>query len=86
MLITGQGSGVSNLSEVPEDGEEVGVETTFAEYLKVEIQNVSDSGNTFQGIAKHEIYEGDIDDQELIVDHGDLIEFSQPKIYAIHRG
>jgi hypothetical protein len=86
MIITGQSTGTPNTSKVPEKGEEVGVETTFSEYLKVEINSINDEGNIFQGTAKHEVFEGDIGEQELIVKHGEMVEFSQPKIYAIHRG
>ena len=73
------------MSRLPEDGEEVGVETDFAEYVIVKIHSSMDFGNTYHGAAKHHVYKGPPGDMELIVDQGELIEFSHSKIYAIHR-
>lgn len=85
VLITGSGSGKVNMSRLPENGEEVGVETDFAEYVRIEIHSCTDYGNTCHGEAKHHVYEGPPGDMELIIDNGELIEFSHSKIYVIHR-
>lgn len=86
VLITGGIRGTVNMSRLPEVGEEVGVETEFAEYMRVEIHATKDYGNTCHGEAKHHVYKGEPGGLELVVDKGDLIEFSHSKIYAIHRG
>lgn len=85
VLITGSGSGTVNMSRLPENGEEVGVETDFAEYVKVKIHSSTNYGNTCHGEVMHHVYKGPPGDMELIVDNGELIEFSHSKIYAIHR-
>ncbi len=74
------------MSRLPENGEVVGVETDFAEYVKVEIHSTTNYGNTCQGETKHHVYKGPPGDMDLIVDNGELIEFSHSKIYVIHRG
>lgn len=86
VMITGSGSGTINMSRLPEIGEVVGVETDFAEYVKLEIHSTTNFGNTCHGVAKHHVYKGPPGDMELIVDNGELIEFSHSKIYVIHRG
>ena len=58
VMIIGAGSGMVNMSRLPEDGEVVGVETDFAEYVKVEIHSTMDYGNTCHGVAKHHVYKG----------------------------
>ncbi len=85
-MITGAGSGEVNMSRLPDDGEVVGIETDFAEYVQVEIHSSKDFGNTCHGAVKHHVYKGPPGDMELIIDDGELIEFSHSKIYAIHRG
>jgi hypothetical protein len=85
VLITGSGSGTVNMSRLPENGEEVGVETDFAEYVKVEIHSSTDFGNRCHGEVKHHVYKGSPGDMELIVDNGEWVEFSHSKIYVIHR-
>jgi hypothetical protein len=81
VMIIGAESGTVNMSRLPEDGEVVGVETDFSEYVQVEIHSTMDFGNTCHGATKHHVFKG----SELIVDNGELIEFSHSKIYAIHR-
>ncbi len=76
---------MSALSEIPESGEKVGVKTLFKEYLRVEVHSVIDGGKICQGAAKHYLYKGAIGDMELVIDNGELIEFSRSKIYGIHR-
>jgi hypothetical protein len=84
-MIIGAGSGMVSMSRLPENGEVVGVETDFSQYIQVEIHSSLDYGNTCHGTAKHHVYKGPPGDMELIVDNGELIEFSHSKIYAIHR-
>lgn len=85
VMITGAESGKVSLSRLPEDGEEVGVETDFAEYVRVKIHSSMDFGNTCHGASLDHVYKGPPGEMELIVDKGALIEFSHSKIYAIHR-
>jgi hypothetical protein len=86
VVITGAASGKVNMSRLPDDGEEVGVETDFAEYVRIEIHASHDYGNTCHGAAKDHVYKGPPGNMELIIDKGELLEFSHSKIYAIHRG
>lgn len=81
VLITGAESGKVNMSRLPDDGEVVGIETDFAEYIEVKIHSTSNFGNTCHGATKHHVVKG----SEIIIDDGELIEFSHSKIYAIHR-
>ncbi|AGF79307.1 hypothetical protein UWK_02776 [Desulfocapsa sulfexigens DSM 10523] len=86
VMITGSASGTVNMSRLPDDGEIVGVETDFSEYLTIEVHSSTDFGNTCHGAATHHVYKGPPGQMELIVDIGELVEFSHSKIYAIHRG
>ena len=86
LLITGASTGKVNLSRLPDIGEEVGVETTFNEYVEVVIVSTADYGNTCRGQTVHNVYKRSSGEIELIIDSGKQVEFSHSKIYAIHRG
>ncbi len=86
VMIVGAGSGMVNMSRLPDNGEVVGVETDFSQYLTIEVHSSTNFGNTYHGAATDHIYKGPERDMELIIDQGELIEFSHSKIYAIHRG
>ncbi len=69
----------------PEIGEEVFVESSFIDSLLVEVQAIISDGNTYQGIAKQELWEGILDEAIQHVEIGDLVEFSSSKIHGIRR-
>lgn len=72
-------------STAPGVGEEVIVESCFIDSLLVEVQTVISDGNTYQGMAKQELWEGILDEAKLHVGIGDLVEFSSSKIHGILR-
>jgi hypothetical protein len=76
---------MQKMSTPPEIGEEVFVESSFIDSLLVEVQTVINDGNTYQGIAKQELWEGILDEAKQHVGIGDLVEFSRSKIHGIRR-
>lgn len=73
------------MSTPPEIGEEVFLESRFIDSLLVEVQTVISESNTYQGIAKQELWEGILDEAKQHVEIGDLVEFSSSKIHGIRR-
>jgi hypothetical protein len=70
----------------PIKGDEVGLETLFEEFLRVEIHTVTDDGKMFQGAAKLNLYIDAESHTNIIIPKGDLLEFSYSKIYKIYKG
>lgn len=85
ILITGASSGDVNMSRLPDEGEEVGVETDFNEYLVAKIISTTNYGNTCHARAVHDVYKRSQGEATLVIRRGESVEFSHSKIYAIHR-